>query len=136
MKDTDDDKLVDGSDAGAVPATSTIRGEYQGIVEFSKAQHEYWKDRLSEEIGTRGQEYYYTPDEWSRSIGWGKVPDDRNTLYKIELEKLEKEIQYYPKHVKPMTKQWDRIQELRKIMGVNQHRRTDETLSEESDTKT
>ena len=38
---------------------------------------------------------------------------------KIELEKLEKELQYYPKHVKPLTKQWDRIQELRKIMGVN-----------------
>ena len=118
MKDTDDGNQVGGSDAGAVPATSTIRGEYQCIIEFSKSQHKYWNDRLSEKVGTRGEEYYYTPDEWSRSIGWGKVPDDRNTLYKIELEKLEKELQYYPKHVKPMTKQWDRIQELRKIMGV------------------
>ena len=119
MKDTDDGNQVGGSDAGAVPAISTIRGEYQGIIEFSKSQHRYWNDKLSEKVGTRGEEYYYTPDEWSRNIGWGKVPDDRNTLYKIELEKLEKELQYYPKHVKPLTKQWDRIQELRKIMGVN-----------------
>jgi len=50
------------------------------------------------------------------------------------LEKLEKEIQNYPKHIMPMTRQWDRIQELRKIMGVNQDRRTDEDVSEESDT--
>ena len=86
MKDTDDDKQVDGSDAGAVPATSTnSRGPYQGIFDFSKALNAY----------------YYTPDEWSRSIGWGTVPDERNSL-----------------------------------MGVNQDRRTDEKLSEESDTKT
>ena len=86
MKDTDDDKQVDGSDAGAVPATSTnSRGPYQGIFDFSKALNAY----------------YYTPDEWSRSIGWGRVPDERNSL-----------------------------------MGVNQDRRTDEKLSEESDTKT
>ena len=86
MKDTDDDKQVDGSDAGAVPAPSTnSRGPYQGIFDFSKALNAY----------------YYTPDEWSRSIGWGRVPDERNSL-----------------------------------MGVNQDRRTDEKLSEESDTKT
>jgi len=86
VKDTDDDKQVDGSDAGAVPATSTnSRGPYQGIFDFSKALNAY----------------YYTPDEWSRSIGWGRVPDERNSL-----------------------------------MGVNQDRRTDEKLSEESDTKT
>ena len=23
--------------------------------------------------------YYYTPQEWARSIGWGTVPDERNT---------------------------------------------------------
>jgi len=86
VKDTDDDKQVDGSDAGAVPATSTnSRGPYQGIFDFAKALNAY----------------YYTPDEWSRSIGWGTVPDERNSL-----------------------------------MGVNQDRRTDEKLSEESDTKT
>ena len=82
----DDTKQVDGSDAGAEPATSTnSRETYQGIFDFSKALNAY----------------YYTPDEWSRSIGWGRVPDERNSL-----------------------------------MGVNQDRRTDEKLSEESDTKT
>ncbi len=64
MKETDDDKQVDGSDAGAEPATSTNSQEsYQGIFKFAKAMNEY----------------YYTPSEWSRSIGWGKVPDKRNT---------------------------------------------------------
>ena len=80
----DDTKQVDGSDAGAVPATSTnSRATYQGIFDFSKALNAY----------------YYTPGEWSRSIGWGTVPDERNSL-----------------------------------MGVNQDRRTDENLFEESDT--
>ena len=87
MKETDDDKEVDGSDAGAVPATSTnSRGMYQGIFDFAPAM----------------RQYYYTPSEWSRSIGWGKVPDERNT----------------------------------ELRGVKQDRRTDETLSEDSDTKT
>ena len=64
MKETDDDKQVDGLDAGAVPATSTnSRVMYQGIFDFAKVLNAY----------------YYTPDEWSRSIGWGTVPDERNT---------------------------------------------------------
>ena len=64
MKDTDDDKQVDGLDAGAVPATSTNSREmYNGMFRFAKAM----------------RQYYYTPSEWSRSIGWGRVPDDRNT---------------------------------------------------------
>ena len=64
MKDTDDDKQVDGLDAGAVPATSTNSREmYNGMFRFAKALNDY----------------YYTPSEWSRSIGWGRVPDDRNT---------------------------------------------------------
>jgi len=64
VKETDDDNPVDGSDAGAVPATSTNSWEmYQGIFKFAKAMNEY----------------YYTPSEWSRSIGWGTVPDKRNT---------------------------------------------------------
>ena len=87
MKDTDDDKQVDGLDAGAVPATSTNSREmYNGMFRFAKALNDY----------------YYTPSEWSRSIGWGRVPDDRNT----------------------------------ELRGVKQDRQTDETLSEESDTKT
>ena len=64
MKGTDDGKTIDGQDAGAIPATSTNSREmYQGIFKFAKAMNEY----------------YYTPSEWSRSIGWGKVPDERNT---------------------------------------------------------
>ncbi len=87
MKDTDDDKQVDGLDAGAVPATSTNSREmYNGMFRFAKALNDY----------------YYTPSEWSRSIGWGRVPDDRNT----------------------------------ELRGVKQDRQTDETLSEESNTKT
>ena len=86
MKETDDDKQVDGLDAGAVPATSTnSRVMYQGIFDFAKILNAY----------------YYTPDEWSRQGMWGPLPDDRNSL-----------------------------------MGVNQDRRTDENLSEVSNTKT
>ena len=87
MKDTDDDKQVDGLDAGAVPATSTNSREmYNGMFRFAKALNDN----------------YYTPSEWSRSIGWGRVPDDRNT----------------------------------ELRGVKQDRQTDETLFEESNTKT
>ena len=118
MKDTDDGNQVDGSDAGAVPATSTKTWADEPV---------RWGpptlcDRNVHGVKAGYQKpasYYYTPDEWSRSVSWGKVPDKRNIFYKKELDKLEKEIQYYPEHVKPMTKQWDRIQELRKIMGVN-----------------
>ena len=87
MKETDDDSLVDGLDAGAVPATSTnSREPYQGIFDFSKALNAY----------------YYTADEWSRQGMWGPLPDERNT----------------------------------ELRGVNQDRRTDEDVSEDSDTKT
>ena len=65
MKDTDDDKLVDGSDAGAVPAASTnSRVMYQGIFDFARVLNAY----------------YYTPDEWSRQGMWGPLPDERNSL--------------------------------------------------------
>ena len=64
MKETDDDKQVDGSDAWAEPATSTNSREmYQGIFKFAKAMNEY----------------YYTPSEWSRQGMWGPLPDERNT---------------------------------------------------------
>ena len=87
MKETDDDKQVDGLDAGAVPATSTNSREmYHGMFKFAKALNDY----------------YYTPSEWSRQGMWGPLPDERNT----------------------------------ELRGVKQHRQTDETLFEESDTKT
>ena len=109
MKDTDDESLVDGTDAGAVPATSTnTRTPYQGIFEFHTVLRKQNEERR---VGLTGRNvhgvtdkkpdyFYYTPQEWSRSVGWGKVPDERNT----------------------------------ELRGVNQYRRTDEDVSEESDT--
>ena len=68
MKDTDDESLVDGTDAGAIPATSTNHQTLAGRnVHGGKCMPEW---------------YYYTPSEWSRSIGWGKVPEK----YKSDVE--------------------------------------------------
>jgi len=73
VKETDDGKTIDGQDAGAVPAVSTKHEvSYQGIFDFAKAMNGY----------------YYTPDEWSRSIGWGKVPDERNSLMGTNQDRL------------------------------------------------
>ena len=73
MKETDDGKTIDGQDAGAVPAASTKHEvSYEGIFKFAKAMNTY----------------YYTPDEWSRSIGWGTVPDERNSLLGAKQHRL------------------------------------------------
>ena len=73
MKETDDGKTIDGQDAGAVPAASTKHQvTYQGIFDFAKAMNGY----------------YYTPDEWSRNIGWGTVPDERNSLLGANQDRL------------------------------------------------
>ena len=110
MKDTDDESLVDGTDAGAIPATSTnTRSAYDGIFEFHKALRKIEGER---KMGLMGRNvhgvtdkkpsyYYYTPTEWSRLGMWGPLPDERNT----------------------------------ELRGVKQDRRTDEDVSEESDTK-
>ena len=46
MKETDDDKQVDISDAGAVPATSTnTRKDYDGIFEFHKTVRRIEEER-------------------------------------------------------------------------------------------
>ena len=108
MKDTDDESLVDGTDAGAEPATSTnTRSAYDGIFEFHKTVRRIEEERRMDLTGRNvhggrcmPDYYYYTPSEWSRAIGWGSVPDERNT----------------------------------ELRGVNQDRRTDENLQEESDT--
>ena len=34
--------------------------------------------------------YYYTPEEWSRSVGYGVVPDERNT----DLQQLTLDLDY------------------------------------------
>ena len=84
MKDTDDESLVDGTDAGAEPATSTnTRSAYDGIFEFHKTVRRIEEERRMDLTGRtvhgvisqKPSYYYYTPTEWSRSIGWGKVPD-------------------------------------------------------------
>ena len=73
MKETDDGKTIDGQDAGAVPAASTKHEvSYEGIFKFAKAMNTY----------------YYTPDELSRSIGWGTVPDERNSLLGAKQDRL------------------------------------------------
>tara|TARA_B100000508_G_scaffold39737_1_gene31139 strand:- start:133 stop:393 length:261 start_codon:yes stop_codon:yes gene_type:complete len=73
VKETDDGKTIDGQDAGAVPAASTKHEvSYEGIFKFAKAMNTY----------------YYTPDEWSRSIGWGTVPDERNSLLGAKQDRL------------------------------------------------
>ena len=109
MKDTDDESLVDGTDAGAEPATSTnTRTGYDGIFEFHKTVRRIEEERRMDLTGrtvhgvisSKPSYYYYTPTEWSRLGMQGALPDDRNT----------------------------------ELRGVNQDRRTDEDVSEESDT--
>ena len=46
------------------------------------------EDRVKAEQKHRS--YYYTPDEWSRSIGYGVVPDERN----IDLQQLPLDLDY------------------------------------------
>jgi len=70
VKETDDDSLVDGLDAGAVPATST--------------KHETWADKPARWLGEYDVHggrvmpdwYYYTQQEWSR-LGLGLLPPER-----------------------------------------------------------
>ena len=108
MKDTDDESLVDGTDAGAEPATSTnTRSGYDGIFEFHKVLRKIDEERKMGLVGTnvhgvtnKPSYYYYTPTEWSRLGMQGALPDERNA----------------------------------ELRGVNQDRRTDEDVSEESDT--
>ena len=35
----------------------------------------------------RDRSWYYTPAEWSRHIGWGEVPDERNWLLLSDAQK-------------------------------------------------
>jgi hypothetical protein len=80
VDNTVDDKEEVEQDAGAVPAISTNTDELEG-----------WMNNLertrSMNIGLTGyntqgmkvypDSWYYTQDEWSRSIGWGTVPPER-----------------------------------------------------------
>ena len=99
MKETDDESLVDGTDAGAIPATST---KYETWADMPERQGPGLVGQNVHGVSDKPKDWYYSPQEWSRSIGWGKVPDERNT----------------------------------ELRGVKQDRRTDEDVSEDSDTKT
>ena len=79
MKETDDGTKVGVSDVGSIPTTST----------------KTWADK-PERLGQKllgcnvhgvldkRPDWYYTPNEWSRSIGWGTVPDERNSELRKE----------------------------------------------------
>tara|TARA_B110000196_G_C20963919_1_gene575375 strand:+ start:599 stop:889 length:291 start_codon:yes stop_codon:yes gene_type:complete len=70
VKETDDGTKVGVSDVGSIPTTST----------------KTWADkpeRLGQKLDKR-PDWYYTPNEWSRSIGWGTVPDERNSELRKE----------------------------------------------------
>ena len=99
MKETDDESLVDGTDAGAIPATST---KYESWADMPERLGPGLVGQNVHGVSDKPKDWYYSPQEWSRSIGWGKVPDERNT----------------------------------ELRGVKQDRRTDEDVSEDSDTKT
>ena len=99
MKETDDESLVDGTDVGAIPTTST---KYETWADMPERLGPGLVGQNVHGVSDRPRDWYYSPQEWSRSIGWGKVPDERNT----------------------------------ELRGVKQDRRTDEDVSEDSDTKT
>ena len=71
MDETDDGKKVGVADGGAVPPTSTKT--LTGINVHG--------------VKTKG--YYYTEDEWSRSIAWGTLPPERN--WKLQQQLLKNE---------------------------------------------
>ena len=80
MNTTDDDKSEVEQDAGAVPAISTNTDEVAGWMN-GKERTTSMKRGLTG-YNTQGMKvypdsYYYTEDEWNRSIGWGTVPSER-----------------------------------------------------------
>ena len=76
MKETDDESLVDGQDVVAIPTTST---KYETWADMPERQGPGLVGQNVHGVKNRRPDWYYTPQEWSRSIGWGKVPDERNT---------------------------------------------------------
>ncbi|MDP7367050.1 MAG: hypothetical protein QGH83_07300 [Candidatus Pacebacteria bacterium] len=102
MKETDDGNEVNVADVGSTPTTSTnsLTGRnVHGIIE-------------------RPPEWYMSQRSWDRQVGFGKLPLERDESLKKELDKLEEEIKNRPVHLKPHTIQWERILELKRILGV------------------
>ena len=79
MKETDDGTKVGVSDVGSIPTTSTKtwadKPERLGYNLIGRTVHGVLDKR---------PDWYYTPNEWSRSIGWGTVPDERNSVLRKE----------------------------------------------------
>ena len=78
MDKTDDDKGVDVADGSSILPTSTKTDEVEGWMNEKERTMSIGLTGYN----TQGQKiypdsYYYTPNEWSRSIGWGPVPSER-----------------------------------------------------------
>ena len=79
MNTTDDDKSEVEQDAGAVPAISTNTDEVAGWMNEKERTHSVpgLTGYNTQGMKIYPDSYYYTPEEWSRSIGWGIVPPER-----------------------------------------------------------
>ena len=63
MDNTVDDKQEVEQDAGAVPAISTNTEELKG-----------WMNEIER---THSNDWYFTQRDWDRTVGYGKVPPER-----------------------------------------------------------
>lgn len=79
MNTTDDDKSEVEQDAGAVPAISTNTDEVAGWMNDKERTHSFTglTGYNTQGMKVYPDSYYYTEDEWNRSIGWGTVPSER-----------------------------------------------------------
>ena len=79
MNTTDDDKSEVEQDAGAVPAISTNTDEVAGWMNGKECTHSFTglTGYNTQGMKVYPDSYYYTEDEWNRSIGWGTVPSER-----------------------------------------------------------
>ena len=80
MDNTVDDKKEVEQDAGAVPAISTNTEELDGWMnekERTNCMNIGLTGYNTQGIKVYPDSWYYTQDEWSRSIGWGTVPPER-----------------------------------------------------------
>ena len=79
MNTTDDDKSEVEQDAGAVPAISTNTDEVAGWMNDKERTHSFTglTGYNTQGMKVYPDSYYYTEDEWNRSIGWGTAPSER-----------------------------------------------------------
>ena len=79
MDNTVDDKQEVEQDAGAVPAISTNDDEVAGWMNEKERTHSITglTGYNTQGMKVYPDSYYYTEDEWNRSIGWGTVPSER-----------------------------------------------------------